>query len=199
MHERVVDILVLIPEFLSILDNLAFNDVRRLMCPTTELLARLDNLWHEYEREADVPSQEHFRPGNCQKRVYPNAFAAMTVCHFDCARVVLMSILAFIAPDHEFDYPSEITRSCESILSCVAFIGTHDVGCAYLRMMLPLVLVATNSPSASQRGFAHSTVQKWHSKSMMTGVSSIALHTIGIIRGNRGEVQTHKDSGVLVV
>lgn len=194
IHERVVDILVLLPEFLAILDHSESDSTIRLIGPTMDLLSRLDSLWHEYKSEAELRSRKHFRRGGYQKCVYPDAFTAMTVFHFDCARIVLISILAIIVPEHDCDYSSEITSSCESALACVAFMDTNDVGCAYLRMMLPLVLVSTSSPSAYQRSVAHSTLQKWHSESTMTGVALIALDTIGTIIGNKGEVQAQKDS-----
>jgi hypothetical protein len=185
MIERVVDVLVLLPEFLVILDNLADDDTKRLVNPTKDLLARLDSIWQEYESEAELRSRNFLGNNDYQVCAYPDAFTSMTVSYFDCARVVLLSILAIVAPDLNSDYSSEITHSCESILSCVAFIDTHDIGCAYLSVIFPLVLVYSNSPSESHRWAAYRTLQKWQSESMMTGASATALHSLGIIATNR--------------
>jgi hypothetical protein len=198
MLERVVDVLVLLPEFLAILD-LANDGMSRLIKPTMNLIARLASLWHEYESKVELPSETDPTQGDYRKSTYPDAVTSITVLHFDCARVILMSIFAVVTPDHNSNYASEITRYCESILDCVAFIDNHGIGCAYLRMMLPLVLVYSNSPSAYQRYAAQSMLQKWQSESVMTGVGLIALHTIGTIAGNKGKVQEYKDSPALVV
>lgn len=145
--------------------------------PTADLLARLDSLWHEYKSQLCCSGEKFWakKPNTTDARVCLDAFTSMTVSYFDCARLMLVSILGIVSQDCNHTYTLAVTRACESILSCATFIATHDIGCAYLRVMFPLVLVYSHSPSMSHKDTAYSMLHRGQSQGKMSGASAMAL------------------------
>lgn len=133
---------------------------------------------------------------------YRDAYTALMISYF-CGTHVLLNILApHLASNEETDY-------FNAILEASKFMSTRLIGCAYMRMAAPLLLVATHAPDAAQRLKAVSYFEGWKTGSMR-GISALALECtkrnyaevarskqmlVGAEAGMNGFVE-HEDEGV---
>lgn len=62
------------------------------------------------------------------------------------------------------------------ILACTQHLQTSGVGCACVRMLLPVTVVYYLSPSRSQQTFAEASFRKW---TITDGLSGVSLYALG--------------------
>jgi hypothetical protein len=122
----------------------------------------IGSLWTEYNRRVTA----FLQPRNLK---YHNAFTALTVSYFSSARI-LLGILAHPLTSSEGD-------DCAIILGCSTYLLTHENGCAYMRMAMPLLLVALNAMEVCQQTEAIGIFERWKTGSM-AGISAPALKAI---------------------
>jgi hypothetical protein len=135
---------------------------------------RLQELWRAYRNDTKVQRSSILR--DSAEDNYSDGLSALTILYFNSASVLLLSAL----PDSvvRISESSGLSESCNSIMACVKYLEKKAIGCAYLRMMFPLVLVALKSPSTTQQLDAYNTLETWKTNRIMPGLCSIALHGI---------------------
>lgn len=101
-------------------------------------------------------------------RKYRDVFTALTLAYFDAARVML-NIVTPQLPDATAE-DSTVEIHCASILNAANFLASRSIGCSYLRMTLPLLLVAVHSPSEVQRQSARCLYQSWNAAGTVRGL-----------------------------
>ncbi|KAI5456075.1 hypothetical protein BGZ63DRAFT_418102 [Mariannaea sp. PMI_226] len=124
--------------------------------------SRINNLWVEYQAEED----KRDRPTDVSSfdlHQYRDAFSALTVAYFSAAWVLLSHVGE---------------TNSERIFDCFSYLSQRSIGCAYLRMFVPLTIVALHSPSSRQRALAYAVLDSTSYRAIFTGLSSIALQRI---------------------
>lgn len=137
---------------------------------------RIEDLWAEYQEEANRLDKP-IKLASSGGRQYRDAFTAMTVAYFPAARILLSTVSSpqvaqYSASSEAMDGNSQL------ILNCSSFLMRKDIGCAYLRMFLPLTLVARYSASSEQRTLARTLLERWLYGTPFRGLSSIALKQV---------------------
>jgi hypothetical protein len=134
---------------------------------------RIGGLWLQYVDEAaDADTLFFWEDISTGTMYFRDAFTALVVAYFSAARI----LLGVIAPPLA-NLSSTLSNHCFSILQASQYMQTHTVGCAYMRMTTPLLLVALHSPESSQRRQATACFEIWMKRSM-SGISALALNTI---------------------
>lgn len=137
----------------------------------------LDDLLLEYETEAIALEDPIIIYDKAKgENVYRDAFTAYLVSYFESARILLLIICQ---RRYGFDILKDVMEhSCSSILSCVQFLDGQNSGCAFMRVVLPLLLVATHSTATIQREQAIAYFKKWNQRGVIPGLTKIALKTV---------------------
>lgn len=139
----------------------------------TVLESNIEALWLEYVNDAvDTDKLLFWEDTSTETRHFRDAFTALVVAYFSVARI----LLSLITPRLPDGFPT-LSDDYTSILLASQYLQTHTVGCAYMRMATPLLLVALHSPEPSQRNQATAYFEGWTQRSM-SGVSTLALETI---------------------
>jgi hypothetical protein len=139
----------------------------------TVLEDKTEALWLQYVNDAvDTDELLFWEDISNGTRHFRDAFTALVVAYFSVARI-LLSLITPRLPDGFQTLSDDYT----SILLASQYLQTHTVGCAYMRMATPLLLVALHSPESSQRNQAIAYFEGWTQRSM-SGVSALALDTI---------------------
>jgi len=136
----------------------------------------VDELWREYTETASFHDEviswqgPAWQDATTNTTHYRDAYTALTIAYFSATRVLLALAAPYLshedAPDH-----------FESILQASHFLETRLIGCAYIRMAAPLLLVALHAPKAQQRRKAIEYFENWKTGSMR-GISALAMECI---------------------
>ncbi|OAL51634.1 hypothetical protein IQ07DRAFT_586001 [Pyrenochaeta sp. DS3sAY3a] len=133
----------------------------------------LRNLWQEYtETAAERNERLRWEDDSTGSVRFRDAFTALTMAYFDTAHI-LMAIVAPKLVDSWSRYQTRFT----AIMEAAQELQVHDIGCAYMRMATPILLVALHSPKKKQRAQAIECFQRWQGGNMR-GISSMALEMI---------------------
>jgi hypothetical protein len=167
---------------MSHVSTLAETYVARKDCETQQPLdlstyinvnTEVEALWQDYVDAATrVKTQVSWQDDLTGEVQFRDAFTALTMAYFSSARV----LLSIVAPQLAASF-LDPTDHCATILQASQYLQTYTIGCAYLRMATPLLLVALHSPELSQRRQATDCFERWIKKSM-TGISALALESI---------------------
>jgi cation transport regulator ChaB len=128
----------------------------------------IDELWHEYTGNEQVC----WHDTATNTRFYRDAFTALTVAYFNATRI----LLGLTAPRPTIGF-HEPTNLYEEVLDAANFMQTRRIGCAYMRIAAPLLIVALHAPVLKQRETAVAYFESWE-RGSMRGVSELALETI---------------------
>lgn len=128
----------------------------------------IDELWHEYTGNEQV----YWHDTATNTRVYRDAFTALTVAYFNATRILLglkaqRSAIRFHEP----------TDCYQEVLDAANFMQTRRIGCAYMRIAAPLLIVALHAPELKQRETAVAYFESWE-RGSMKGMSELALETV---------------------
>ncbi|KAF2868240.1 hypothetical protein BDV95DRAFT_630794 [Massariosphaeria phaeospora] len=135
--------------------------------------AEVEALCLEYAQTAESRSETlTLVSATTGQRSYRDAFTALCIAYFASARI----LFALLAPRVAASYP-DLTDYFASILDVAAYLRSHKIGCAYMRMATPLFLVALHSPRGGQRGRAVGVFEEWRG-GCMAGISALALERI---------------------
>lgn len=128
----------------------------------------IDALWQECNERGEATWYDE----GTQARVFRDVFTALMVAYFSATRV----LLALTAPT--FASPStDYVDHFQLILDAARYMQTRQIGCAYMRIAAPLLLVALHAPHVEQRNAAVANFEAWET-STMRGMSELALEAI---------------------
>ncbi|CAO2653846.1 Nn.00g105790.m01.CDS01 [Neocucurbitaria sp. VM-36] len=147
---------------------------QRLMSHVATLAEiEVEVLWHEYNDTAnDLNERLIWEDSSSGATTYRDAFTALTIAYFETARV----LLAIVAPQLAASFV-DLNDHYAAIMETAQYLQIHDIGCAYMRMATPLLLVALHSPKKEQRKAAINYFECWAGGSMR-GISTLALQSI---------------------
>lgn len=139
-----------------------------------DINGRIENMWADYKAEIKQ-HDDRILLSSCSTSPYYDAFSALTVACFSAARILLSRVCSLSArcPSAE----SFETTHGQVILECHSYLLPKHIGCAYLRMFLPLTTVALYSPSLSQSNLAYTNLDDALRKPF-SGLSSMAVERI---------------------
>lgn len=143
----------------------------------TAIGVRINNLWAEYltdARERGQPIDVRVEGG----LQYRDSFTALTVAYFAAAWLLLGRFGAITAGAIDSPCSTSASHSCQTILTCSSLLTRRDIGCAYLRMFLPLTLVGLYGPLPEHRTLAYTQLKQWFSGTSFRGLGSLALQRI---------------------
>ncbi|KAJ4374807.1 hypothetical protein N0V83_001884 [Neocucurbitaria cava] len=133
----------------------------------------VEALWHEYTASANERNEQlKWEDPSSGAPMYRDAFTALTIAYFESARV----LLAIVAPQLAASFV-DLNDHYAAIMATAQYLQIHDIGCAYMRMATPLLLVALHSPKREQRRAAIYCFECWAGGSMR-GISTLALQSI---------------------
>lgn len=103
-------------------------------------------------------------------------FLTLTILHFSSAAMLLPHKIepSIIQSTTSF----KLVDATDLALECIKSLETRVIGCAYLRMMLPLFLIVSRITSKSQREQALNTLGTWKSKGIMPGLCMLAENSV---------------------
>ncbi|KAH7410078.1 hypothetical protein DE146DRAFT_603916 [Phaeosphaeria sp. MPI-PUGE-AT-0046c] len=128
----------------------------------------IDALWKECNEKGEATWYDEA----AHRRDFRDIFTALLVAYFSAAHILLaLTTPRFARPssDHLDHY--------KRILEAAEHMQTRQIGCAYMRIAAPLLLVALHATHVEQRNAAVANFEAWK-KSTMRGMSELALHTI---------------------
>lgn len=134
----------------------------------------IENMWADYKAEMKQ-HDDRILLSSCSTSPYYDAFSALTVACFSAARILLSRVRSLSARCSSAEALE--TRNGQVILECHSYLLPKNIGCAHLRMFLPLTIVALYSPSLRQSNLAHSTLNDSLCKPF-SGLSSMAVDRI---------------------
>ena len=176
--ERVMDIIISVLGVLAVYNDSASSDAGERNITIRRLRSNLETLWNEYSKIHNTKEQATFSEDETQGCTYRDAIAALTRAYFACAFLILRSISPVATTSFSSSGNQVSIDPAVVILSCVTYLESKAIGCAYTRMVLPLVLVALKSPWAVQRQCARDKLQSWIAQKRMAGLCMIALYFI---------------------
>ena len=136
----------------------------------------IEELWSTFQKEMGGSGPAH-RSSTCGVKGILNGKDAMTVltlAYLETARFML----AFLTPSNKHA-KVRLQEHSSTILQCTAALSTHSIGCASLRMIFPLTLVATYGPSLELRSAAENTLENWLQIRAFTGLYSMMKYEGG--------------------
>ncbi|KIY01221.1 uncharacterized protein Z520_02773 [Fonsecaea multimorphosa CBS 102226] len=114
---------------------------------------------------------------------YHDAIAAITLATLSSLRMLVL-----LTSNTNFGgVVGELLKShCSTILQAATCLARHQIRCAWLRMYLPLTLVAMHSPVSAQRARADNLLIQWLGKTPLAGLSLAAIERIREFRNMCG-------------
>lgn len=123
----------------------------------------VDQLWVEHSTRMNLsPATE--------SESFADAFAAVTVAYFSAAYIL-------IEITNGSRNVSNLSQRCQVILDAASFLDTTGNAVAYMRMAMPLLLVALHASHRRHRESALAIFEGW-SEGTMRGISVLALDAI---------------------
>lgn len=110
----------------------------------------------------------------CGSTEYRDPFTSSVIAFYNTARILVLSILSLIK-SHLILYEEQVTAHSASILHAAQYLDEHDIGCAYIRFVLPLKVVGISSPSMVHRERARHFLESWRMRSGMGGICGVVL------------------------
>lgn len=116
---------------------------------------------------------------------------AKIVAMHACARIIILGILSSTSLSlpawpcffpienwHDETLIADIEEASKRIISASQYLSRFIIGCAYLRMILPLQLVGQMSPNQAQRAEARNILESWYKDTPVKGLTLLALQAI---------------------
>lgn len=155
------------------------------------LMSDLDQIWSQishWEIPRACDDSETGQYSSESVYTYTNAHQANSVATYSLARLIVLLLLDRQTPsyftltkpmDNE-DNEETMMQASASIISAATYLSTFDIGCAYLRIITPLQIVAQHSPSPAQRDCAVYILQQWWAERPLKGLTWKALQAISL-------------------
>ncbi|KAF2203644.1 hypothetical protein GQ43DRAFT_251366 [Delitschia confertaspora ATCC 74209] len=117
------------------------------------------------------------------RAIYRDQFTALVMLYFHAAHILLYALRPKVEPlITNNEDPFIVTEQhCKPILDYACFLAQKKIGASYIRMAMPLFLVALHSPLKAQRDQAVWTFQAW----MTGGMGGLCCLTLETIRRRR--------------
>ena len=203
VNDRIVDILTIMPPVLlfdgfpdtSGNGSIVYQHLFESSHPATDFIVQLEGLWPEVEALLPTADLNHDALGSSVEddpqlsrlwkctptgTEYPDLPMATTVAFYNVAWVLVLSSVCHSAVERS-RYGELIKAHCASILAVATFIDGHTngsayySGCYYLRMVFPIRIICSMSPSLMQRESARYRLERWRAYKGMAGICAVAL------------------------
>ncbi|KIW33990.1 hypothetical protein, variant [Cladophialophora immunda] len=110
---------------------------------------------------------------------YDDAIAAITLASLNSLRMLVLLV-------SNTNLGGEVRESLKArgatILQAATYLARHEIRCAWLRMYLPLTLVAMHSPVSAQQAQADTLLRDWLGKTPLAGLSLAATERVRMFR-----------------
>jgi hypothetical protein len=150
----------------------------------SSLTVNLDEIWSQISHWEIPRLRDDSETGQYSSEcvyTYTNAHQANSIAIHGLARLILLLLLdRQTSPMVKGDNGEMVMQASASIISAATYLSTFDIGCAYLRIITPLQIVAQRSPSNSQRDCAVHILQQWWAERPLKGLTWKALQTISL-------------------
>lgn len=167
VFERMMHVILILSECYADQERLGHLDSLQARGAVDAAEGAIGSLMDEYVARA-AHKEERLWWDDPVGRKYRDVFTALTLAYFDAARVMLSVVTPQTQNATAEDSMVEV--HCASILSAANFLASRSIGCSYLRMTLPLLLVAVHSPSEVQRQSARCLYQCWNAAGTVRGL-----------------------------
>jgi hypothetical protein len=173
MFQRLTSHLTTLAEVYNGMEEVGYGRGCVYLVEYVTVRSSVDALWHEYTEAASAKNEilSWWDPESDTTR-YRDAFTALMISYFSATRI----LLAVIAPQLAASF-LDFTDHNGNVLQAALYLQTCRIGCAYMRMAAPLLLVAVHAPKAEQRRIAIGCFESWNTGSMR-GISALALESI---------------------
>jgi hypothetical protein len=128
----------------------------------------IEELWRDYTGNELL----YWHNEAIYTHLYRDAFTALTVAYFNATRILLG-----LATPQSATINHDPTDYYQEVLNAAEFMQTRRIGCAYMRIAAPLLIVALHAPVLEQRDTAIAYFESWE-RGSMRGMSELALETI---------------------
>lgn len=139
----------------------------------TDIGHEIGQLWDEFREEAkragdniQLPTSPHTQS--------KDPFTTMIMAYFAASQALLNILNSQPIPGKFLSLES----SCHDILHCAYALQGKNLGCAYLRMFFPLMLVGVYGPSATQRAVACEVLGQWLHDTAFKGMGKLAFSRV---------------------
>jgi hypothetical protein len=195
IFDRVVDVLTYLPVLLSHLDRsvLSMNSpissigIYAQQLGVKRLKDDLDILWKDLRAEATGHGWggdyfqgiigfdfDHPNSTPCSSTGLRHPFTSLTIAFYSTARILVLSTLSQIKSPLLL-YEEQIIAHSASILHAAEILEDHHIGCAYIRLILPLKVVGLSSPCMAHRTRVRQFLDSWRMQSGMGGICEVVL------------------------
>ncbi|KAF2029154.1 hypothetical protein EK21DRAFT_68309 [Setomelanomma holmii] len=131
----------------------------------------VEDLWDEYEAASALDDEQLTWYDDLHGTMeYRDAFTALVCAYFSASRI----LLAIVAPSITVPVPDS-TNHHQNILNVAHYLETHLIGCAYMRMAAPLLLVTLYAPKMGQRKRAFDYFQHWEDNQGLRGITTLVV------------------------
>jgi hypothetical protein len=142
--------------------------------------SEIEALWLEYQGHTRLGYSVKSRCAHSET-AFCDGFTALTIAYFSAAHILLGVLSSRLGGEmyvglNECDHHATIINSAR-------FLRGTRIGCAYMRMSTPLLLVAIHSPNAELRSEAISVFESWR-HGHMKGISALAFERISVQQKN---------------
>ncbi|KAH7416863.1 hypothetical protein BKA64DRAFT_701651 [Cadophora sp. MPI-SDFR-AT-0126] len=194
IHEHLMEILTLLIEGLHFPSHDQIQHPIRGPEFLNSVETRLEELWIEFRTcyypsslsEPEIGEATSTANLTTASSDYPNAFTAYITSYFSLARILYLVITSRTTlPLQNLENDEVIHRASATILSCAAYLETQNLGCGFIRAVLPL-LVAGIHGCVDDRRAARVVLERWKGRGIVQGLAGLVL---GRLDGECGETE----------
>jgi hypothetical protein len=133
----------------------------------------INNLWVEFG------AQDCYQQGPVQQGeysgvvIYPGAFTAYIISYFEAARILYEVIMERETSTVNPIRAQSIVGPSSSILSSAQYLEYQNMGCAFIRVVFPLLLVARHGLFVEHRERAIGFFDRWQANGIVPGLSGL--------------------------
>lgn len=194
VFDRIIDVLIRLPlcaphlgsSFLSKNSPVGSRPESILDMELKRLKDELDMLWYDLRMKASSHGWDgdffqgkfgfdfNHPTSTTDRGTEKDAFTSAIIALYNTARIIVLSLFAQIRTPLILS-DEQITVHSASILHAAEFLHEHDIGCAYIRLLLPLKVVGLLSPETTHRERARTLLETWRQRSGMKGICEVVL------------------------
>jgi hypothetical protein len=148
--------------------NLSSTDEALNLSFLAKVPNEISKLWMEFG------AQDCYRQGPVQQGedgivIYPGTFTAYIISYFEASRILYEVVMERQACTVNPIRTQTILGASSSILSCAQYLEDQNMGCAFILIVLPLLLVARHGSSVEHLEGALGFFDRWQANQVFRG------------------------------